>query len=399
MTISASQPKVLWLQVCGLAGVQGAITLAWVIYNAYLPQLLVEYGFSPQFAITLLVIENALGVVMEPLMGGLSDRARRWTSKQLPLIWLGVILSAVLFVAIPTIVIFPQVSAVSSWILPGVAIAWALAMTVFRSPAISLLGKYARPAALPLAASLLTISSGLIGAFKPIAQKSILSLGPFLTFAIGSAVMLIAVAVLRSYHAPETAAETTIFEPISWQQLVSPLLLVAGTGAGVAWGSRLLIDTLRVTLERESPQDASSLLLGLSIALAFAALPAGAFAAKVGNRTATILGLAVTAGLMLLVGLIPNRTTIAIAILGAIASFSTILNGVVPFALSQVPRYRAGLAVGIYFAGLSAASSLFGIVFGSQAQISPGLAAFLGAIAFGGAGFCIWSGKDEIRDR
>ncbi|MBW4621332.1 MAG: hypothetical protein KME17_18480 [Cyanosarcina radialis HA8281-LM2] len=399
MSISASQPKVLWLQVCSLAGVQGAITLAWVIYNAYLPQLLVEYGFAPQFAVTLLVIENALGVIMEPLMGALSDGTRRWTSTRLPLIWLGVILSAVLFVAIPAIVIFRQVSAIASWILPGVVIAWALAMTVFRSPAISLLGKYARPAALPLAASLLTISSGLIGAFRPIAQKSILSLGPFLTFAIGSAVMLIAVAVLRSSHPPETAAETTIFEPISWQRLISPLLLIAGTGAGVAWGSRLLFDTLRLTLERESPQDASSLVLGISIALAFAALPAGAFAAKVGNRTATLLGLAVTAGLLLLVGFIPNRTTIAIAILGAIGSFSAISNGVVPFALSQVPRYRSGLAVGMYFSGLSAASSLFGLVFGAQAQISPGLAAVVGAFAFGAAVLCISASKDEIRDR
>jgi hypothetical protein len=345
------------------------------------------------------VVENALGIVMEPLMGGLSDSTRRWTSTRLPLIWLGVILSSALFVAIPAVVIFRNYLTIGSWIVTGVVIAWALAMTVFRSPAVSLLGKYARPASLPLAASLLTIASSLIGVCRPIAQQSILSLGPFWTFAIGSVVMLIAVAVLRSHHPPETAAETTIFHPISWQQLVSPLLLVVGTGAGVAWGSRLLMDTLRLALERESPNDASSLLLGISLALAFAALPAGAFAAKVGNRPATLLGLATTAGLLLLVGLIPNRTVIAIAILGAIGSFSVVLNGVVPFALSLVPRYRAGLAVGMYFAGFSAATSLFGVIFGQQASISPGLAAVVGAIAFGGAGSCIFASKDERRDR
>jgi len=48
----------------------GAITLTWVIYNLYLPQLLGQFGFPKQLAVGLLILENALAVVMEPLMGG-----------------------------------------------------------------------------------------------------------------------------------------------------------------------------------------------------------------------------------------------------------------------------------------------------------------------------------------
>jgi hypothetical protein len=68
---------VLWLQVSGLAAVQGAITLSWVIYRLYLDKLLVQFGFTAALAATLLVTENLLAAFMEPVMGGLSDRAKR----------------------------------------------------------------------------------------------------------------------------------------------------------------------------------------------------------------------------------------------------------------------------------------------------------------------------------
>ncbi|MEW6498955.1 MAG: MFS transporter, partial [Cyanobacteriota bacterium] len=96
----------MWLQVSALAGVQGAITLTWIIYRLYLPQLLALFGFPGVLAASLLVVENLLGAVMEPLMGGLSDQAKRWMGTRFPFISGGVILSSTLFIAIPAIVVF-----------------------------------------------------------------------------------------------------------------------------------------------------------------------------------------------------------------------------------------------------------------------------------------------------
>jgi len=67
MTTSKSHLNILWVQVW----VQGAITLTWLIYNVYLPQLLTQFGFPASLAIGLLLAENALGVVLEPLDKGL----------------------------------------------------------------------------------------------------------------------------------------------------------------------------------------------------------------------------------------------------------------------------------------------------------------------------------------
>ena len=82
MSITKTSPKVLWLQVWGLAAVQGAIAkrcceaqiaLTWVIYNLYLIKLLTDFGFPKELATGVLIIDNILAAVMEPLRGGLSD--------------------------------------------------------------------------------------------------------------------------------------------------------------------------------------------------------------------------------------------------------------------------------------------------------------------------------------
>ncbi len=53
----------------------------------------------------------------------------------------------------------------------------------------------------------MTLTGGLIGAFRPISYKCILSLGPVYTFVIGSFVMLGAAAVLRLVNPPETPVD------------------------------------------------------------------------------------------------------------------------------------------------------------------------------------------------
>lgn len=204
VNITKTNPKgVMWLQVCGLAGMQAAITLFWLIYNLYIPQLLVQIGFSRDLAIGLLIVENVLAIIIEPLVGGLSDDRKRWITGRFPFISLGAIASSALFILIPAIVTFSQPSEVIRWIFLFVVVTWSLAMGIFRSPAIALLGKYAGSADLPLAASLLTLTGGIINAFRPVSNNFILSLGAVFTFAFGSFVMLGAAFVLRFLDPPE----------------------------------------------------------------------------------------------------------------------------------------------------------------------------------------------------
>ncbi|AFY57771.1 hypothetical protein Riv7116_5393 [Rivularia sp. PCC 7116] len=375
--------QILWLQVCGLAMVQGAITLSWVIYNFYLPKLLVQFGFSKSLAISLLILENALAVFMEPLMGSLSDNKQRWVASRFPFIMVGVLLSSALFIAIPCVVTFVSPTTVFKFILPPLLVAWALAMTVFRSPVLSLLGRYAMPKSLPMAVSVLTLIGGAIGSFRIAANDLLLSFGPIVTFAFGSFVLLGSAVVLRFIHPPEVVSDQPVDKhqaqaplPISFQALG----LIFVLGGSFAWGYRLLLDGVSKFLKLELNSDNIQLQMVIfGITAAIAALPAGLIAKKIGNRQAMLGGIGIVVLLMLLLPLI-GANIILLAPLAISSSF--ILNGTIPFALEMVPPDRGGLGIGMYFGGVGLAMSIFGSIFSKPQAISPQFAALMSAIAF-----------------
>lgn len=386
---------VLWGKVCALAGVQGAIALAWVIYNLYLVQLLTQLGFAELWATLLLVVENLLAMVMEPLMGTLSDRMQHTLGTRLPLISFGMVASAALFFIIPLTVMGG--GPVLRWVMIAVVVTWAIAMTVFRSPALSLLGRYAFQTQLPQAASVLTLVGGVAGAMGPLAGNLLLSLGAIATFGVGAAVLLIAAVVLSwakpeaaiaTESRPETLESSTPFSlaALPWQRLG----LVFGAGVGVTLGFRLLMMNFPAVLSRQVPDAPSGLIMGtIFVALALTALPMGQLAVQLGNRRAMIVGLAGMA--FICAAIATTRSTgLGFAIAIAIgAAFSLVSNGTIPFALSMVPPSQAALGTGIYFSGGALASSLFGLVAAPIRTLPPSLGAAVGGLAFLLAGVCV----------
>mgnify|MGYP006267142579 CR=1 FL=1 len=377
---SQNSSPILWGRVFSLALVQGAITLAWVVYNLYLVELLTGLGFPKTMAAGLLLLENLLAMVMEPLMGSFSDRLQHRLGTRFPLISLGVILAAGCFLILPTTLIWGQAGL--RWVLPLLLVAWALAMTVFRSPALSLLGRYALRSQLPQAASILTLVGGLAGSLGPLANQFILDLGPMAAFAIGSGVLLMATAALWRVGPDATAvsADHSSFD-IAWGNLA----LVFATGAAITLGFRMVITRFPMVLNQQVPEANSAAIMGaVFLALAVTAIPSGTLATRLGNHRAMIGGLGI---MTLLAALMGNVSSSFLALVLALifgAAFSLVANGTLPFALSMVPPQRAGLGTGMYFSGGALASSLFGSL-----NVSVGLSFVVGAIAFAVAGVCI----------
>jgi hypothetical protein len=377
-----------WYKLGGLAALQGAISLTWLIYNIYLPKLLISFGFAPELAVSLVVVENALGAILEPLLGGLSDRAYRWIATKFGFVALGVILASAVFVLIPTVVVFRNALTAITWILPGVLIAWAMAMTIFRSPALSLIGRYAFASELPIAVSFLTLTGGVIGAIRPVSQNFILSLGAPFAFTIGSIVLLAAAGLLR-YVDPPTPNNLAVAESKS-----IPLVnyaLVLGAGFGIAWGTRCLIPGISNALKVHLPQIDNGIATTLMlIAIAICAVPGGRFAAKIGNRRAMLWGLWTTLVALLILGFIPIAIAIAVALLAIILCFNLVTNGAIPFALELFSLDRAGLAVGLYFGGFSAGMSSFSAIFNPPTILTPLFGAIVGANSLLLAATCVW---------
>jgi hypothetical protein len=383
-----------WYKIISLAALQGAISLTWLIYNIYLPQLLVSYGFPKGLAITLLIVENALAVLLEPLMGSLSDRAFRWVSTKFGFVSLGIILSSALFILIPTALAFRDIFAAITWIFPGLLILWAMAMTVFRSPAISLIGRYAYASGLPIAMSFLTLAGGLVGAVRPISQDFILGLGAPVAFTIGSLVLLGAAGLLRYFDPPNTVnPELGKPSPVA----LVDFGLILGLGLGIAWGSRSIMETITKILKLNFAQFNTNVLLTLiTLAIAIFAIPAGRYAARIGTRRAMLLGVGATAIGLISMTILPMDILKAMAILLIIISLNLVVNGAIPLVLRLLPTERSGLATGLYFGGFSAGISAFSSAFNPLTKLTPSFGAISGTIALLLVGTCVWKIREPI---
>ncbi len=376
-----------WSRIVGLSALQGAISLTWLIYNIYLPKLLISYGFSPKLAVLVLIIENAMAVLLEPFFGSLSDRAYRWLATKFGIIAFGVILTVVITGLIPLVVIFGNVFSAITWFLPGVLIAWAMAMTVFRAPAVSLIGRYASTSELPIAMSFLTVVSTVIGALKPISQNFILSIGAPFAFTIASIVLLLATGVLE-YLDPGVNENLPVTkrQPIDLHKV--GLLMVMGLG--IAWSSRCLFETLPKMLKLQFPQlDPVIVMVFISFAIAISALPAGVFAKNHGNHRVMLLGIGATLIGLLGMFFLPTPATLTIAIILFIGCFSWVTNGAVPLAISIFPADRSGLAVGLYVGSFSGGLSSFSALFNPVTNLTPLLGTIYGSIGLMIAGGCI----------
>jgi len=374
-----TQARIEWQRVGGITAVQGAITLAWVIYAFYLPELLVDLGFQRELALVLLNIEHILEVAIEPTFGSLSDRAQRRLGTRLPWIGLGVILAAVLLLLLPAIALLGSPGSLLRALFPALAVAWAAAMATFRSPTVVLLDRAAPPPQLPLAAACLTLVQQLVGALRFTAYAFILSLGPLLTFAIGSLVLLAAAGVLRWVTPPEPP-EPEPSQPLPGLNARAVVLFV-GTAIALGWALRFSLAALGQTSVQWLGEDLGGWgMLGFSVLAALAALPAGKLASWWGNARAMAAGAAATGLLLLAVCFAPSSLLAAIAAVPLSFAFSLTLNSSVPFVLNLVPLERAGLGLGAYFGAFGGGLSFFDL-FWTHITAQPERAVG-GAIAF-----------------
>jgi hypothetical protein len=399
--------QVRWLQVWGLASVQGAMSLTWIAYAIYLPQLIEQvFGYpasqAKDFTALILVIESAIAVVVEPLFGGLSDRWQRWYSTRMPFIIAAAIASTALFIGLPCVAIFGGANEITRILLLSLAILWAIVMATFRSPVMCLLGIFAGATKLPQAGSILTLVGGFVASIRPLATKFILSLGAPATFAIASIVLLASVAGLRSamvYIPKNLNPELEKNEPLPIKACWSNLAIVMLVGAAIGLGIRLLMgDVLPRTIKADITGFTGlslEVLMGSAfIAQGLVALLTAKISKLIDNKRLMIISLGgIAAGLGFL-SFGYGAIAAMISILFMLTCLSAVNNGMIAFALTMVPKSLGGLTVGTFFGGLSGAIAVFGYLVPKPAEmLSTPNVIVLTAIAFLVAGVGIALGE------
>jgi len=350
-----------WGPVLALAGLHAAVSLAWVAYNLYLVELLVRAGFDAWLATVLLTVEGFLGGLLEPLTGSLSDRVRSGLFRRFFLLMGGVLVSALLFLALPIAAVGARPGPAT--LVPALLMAWALSMAVFRAPALSLLGRHARPDALPLAASVLTTAGALVGAAAPSARAWLLSLGPGPTFAAASAALVLTALVVRALER-RSPAPTEPPEPPPplerWQVHGAWLLLGVGTVSTLAF--RFLIGALP-RAGAGPGASATAITTAFFCGLALAAIPVGRIAlGRLGGGPVTVTGLLLLVGGSALASQVQGASAVLLvaALLGA--ALAAVQNGLVAWSLCAIRAERGGLGMGLLLGGGGLALGLFNLL-------------------------------------
>ena len=376
----------LWIPICALAALYGMFTLGWMVYRVHLPAQMTQLGFSAQAAPTLLLVEAILTIAVEPLAGAMSDRSQRQQHTRWPLIAWGVGLSSLLFVLWALQVAFVGPRPGLRWIMVALLLVWSVAMSLFRSPALALIRDYAPTARLPQAASLLTVAFGLAGAATPLASPAVLGLGPTLSFMLAAILIVLSALWLRSSQPETQISAQTSRQPVS----LGHLARIFGLGLTATLAFRLAIETFPKLLKAQVPAVSPPLFVGLVfLTLAVTALPVGKLALRQGNSRIMLVGIVAAALYLALMPLGHQVAGGAVIAIGLGVGFSLILNGIIPFALVQMPVAQAGLSIGLLFAGAAVATSLMLGVLGKPGALSPAAAIGLAIAALIGAGCCV----------
>lgn len=336
---------IVWGRVWAIAAVQSALTLMWLVYRTYLGNMLANWGFSAEFTTQLLAFEVLLALVMEPVFGLLSDRQQQYLGSRAPLITLGVILSAATFLGLPLLALLQLPL---RWVLPAVAIAWALAMTIFRTPIyVWLLKSAPKQAELPLAMAILTMLGSFIAAIKGNIQTFLLTLGTIPAFLLGTIALLGASIFLRYFMPPIEQPATTSTTPLPWRGLVQTTVMAIA----LAWGSTVFTNVLK------------SLQWGVmttNLLLAVTAIPVGWLALRYAKYPLMAIALGWLGILLLIFAQITVASWTLIPLLGLWAwAFSTMKNGTLPYIFAVVPGPWAGFGIGVFFGVTGMANQLF----------------------------------------
>jgi hypothetical protein len=352
--------RIRWQQVWGLAAMVAAIVFSWMAYGFYQPVILTQLGFT-QLASSLAIIQGFLGAAIEPWVGATSDRLLHRVGSRLPMIATGVTLAGLLFVAIG-LLLLGDVPIGLRWIVPVLMTFWVISMIIFRGPVIALLRQWLPIDDLPAANSMITLVFGLVSAMNPVFSRIIGFLGAGTTFLLGAVILIVGAMLLWSGQPRSNLGLVPInATPIlpsptklkKSQIQIFSLGLIAGLLVNILL--RMSPQFLHQTLTAIAPEYLAAGMLSIAAGMA---LPLDRYVKTSSLDRAMGLGLI---AILTAIGtsIIFHHLLLAIMTLaGGGVALGLLFITQIPWCLKMLPPAQAGLATGLYFGGMGAATAL-----------------------------------------
>ena len=165
-----------------------ASEISWALYNAQIPLLLGTYLTSFFIIGLLMALDNMIGVIIQPIMGAISDNTRTKFGRRMPYLIIGIPLGALFFSLIPTQTSLPTL--IIFMFLFGTS------MGFYRAQAVSIMPDFVRPENRSKGNAIINLMGG-FGVAIGYGMSILLSvLGLQMLFLIISIIMVIALIVL-----------------------------------------------------------------------------------------------------------------------------------------------------------------------------------------------------------
>ncbi len=356
-----TRPEILWRQVWGLAALLAAIIFSWMVYGFYQPKILQQLEFV-ELASWLGIVQGLLAAVIEPLIGGISDRIQQRIGSRLPMISVGVVLAGLIFVTV-SLLAKQNFPVGTRWIVPVLMNAWVIAMISFRGPAIALLIQFAPITELPQANAILMFVFGLVAAIGSMGNTLLYSMGASITFLLGAIALVLGAYILRLFTPRHFFDPSTLNQDISADAPNLLLILIFVISLAVGIEVNLLLSVFPQELQTQLPGlQVEFIVSEILLVSAIASVTLGEWTAELGADKSMLIGLGTMTGLMGLT-LLNENNIIAIGLILAFGvSFSLVFISMISLVLSKIPSIQAGLGTGLYFGGTAGGTAIVSLV-------------------------------------
>ena len=380
------------------------ISLIWPIFNNFVPVFLREdFGLSATLIGFIMTWDNYLNMFVQPLVGERSDRTRTRLGRRKPWMLAGAPLAAIFFILVP--VMRSPVGVMFAILFTN------LAMALFRSPTVALLGDLFPAHQRSTANGVINLMGGLGAIAAFLVGGTLYNMGRITPFIFGSLVMLGAVTLVlilvREPEKVETQAKedrgagfiANLKEVLNASDRSGLLILLAilfwfiGFNAVETWLSSFGKFSLGIGEGRMA-----ILTSGLALMFVIFAVPSGLLATRLGRRRVILAGIG---GLLLLFlfGLVVQNELMLIVLLVGAGFFWALINvNSLPMVYDVGGDARIGAFTGLYYLASNIAAVAGPQVVGILVDLTGGnyrIMFFFAAVFMALAGVCMAAVKEK----
>jgi len=395
----------IWWIGFGFLGVQ----LAFTTYNGYLPIMYNSFFDSKTIVGLLMGTDNLIGLLLIPIIGAWSDRINSPLGRRLPFIVIATPIAALTFFAIPF-------AAAVLWTLILSEILFTAAMHSYRGPVISLMPDHTPPEKRSTANGIINLMGGVgtLISFGILSQVyDIEIIGPKLTFAICSVVLLLALFVVwrkvdrhpKYLDNSPRASSNPIKDAIQGiGVLVKPnnfgqfLILSAMLAYFIGYaGLNAMFPIYGMETLGLSEGGANFILTSFAGAFLVFAMLAGIIGTRIGKIPAMLWGLAIVPVLFLIAVPVREPWIIsAIFVLGGVG-WALVNVQAMPLIADFGGRNRIGFYIGLYYVFTMIGQMLGPTALGAAMDLMGNQGMFIAGAAFFILGFVLlWAGQRRL---